>query len=1271
VKNKSSINEVVWYKSLSFTILFWFLSLSLVPLIIVSYESHKSSEQGFVDAAYNDLKKTAILQKKFIDNWFYYRKVDLSNWSQTKANIEFLSLLSKTCKESSVSLSEFTKSSAYMKILDARQGDLVTLTREYDYIYDILLLDNRGNILYTVEREDDLGKNLLTSDLSSTKFSAAYSKTIKDRQIYFSDLEMYKPSGEAITGFLTAPLVNDNGESIGVFAIQLKIDRILDMFSATTIKSSFVSYLVGEDSLLRNDLSKSAKSLKYKIDTNQFNLWLEKQNNSSTQSTQEKKFLIGYTGWNFQQVSGLQQSINIFGIKWVLITEVNEASIHAITDKMALKAFMLFLITMVIVVIVALLISQRIVRPLKILSDASMKFSKGERDIKVKVRNKGEIGLLASAFNKMVDALKKNEKKLKEQTYEAHIALQELDEQKFALDSHSIVSVTNIEGNLTYVNDKFIEITGYTEEELLGQNNRILSSGIHSIRFWEVMYEMVMHGKVWNDEVCNVNKEAQPYWLDTTIVPFKDEDGKPKSYIAISTDITVAKESELELIEAKEIAENSVKTKAEFLASMSHEIRTPMNGVIGMLDLLMNTKLDDTQKHQAFLAHNSAKALLTLINDILDFSKVEAGKMDLEHIDFNIRDELGNFAEAIAYRAQEKGVELVLDVKNIECKMINADPGRIRQILSNIVGNSIKFTSEGYVLIKASLKKEDDKKARLILEMSDTGIGIPQDKLDTLFDSFSQVDTSTTRKYGGTGLGLAIVERLCELMDGKIEVNSELGHGSTFTVDIAVNLTEKSSEITAPSLAKNKKVLIADSCKLNIDVIQNQLEHWGIEVFSAIDEEEVQEILDDEIFDIIFIDMKMEKLGEKIRKNSKHDKAKLVMMTSLEHREDISRYAHSHFNLFYPKPTTTKDIFYVFNNLDKQAHILTNKELHMDEEDSVTFSKNINILLVEDNLTNQLVANGILDNFGLEADIANHGEEALEILNTSDKKYDLILMDCQMPRLDGYDTTRAIRASKAGESYKKIPIVAMTANAMHGDKEKCEVAGMDDYLAKPIDQQLLKNILKKWLLGKTTIVEVEEKHSNKKEIPIWDKHDALVRLGNSEELLQRVIIVFLDDIPNVVKALEKAIEEENYEDIKLHAHSIKGSSANMSAIKLQKYAKHLELNSADMQSEELNQNCTTLKDMLLELTTVLNDYIVQNDNSEHIKSKLSKLEVGKILKELAIELRNGAFIDSSSVELFNSTVDEKTDAKINRLKKEIDGFLTDEALQTISEIIKG
>jgi len=932
--------KVIWYRSLRFTILFWFLLLSLIPLAIISYESNESSVKNLKKSSFHDLQQASILGRKFVNNWFYYRKVDISNWSQTRANREFLTKLSKDFHNNSKSLKEFITSSKYLETTAAMEADMLTLVRQYDYVYNLFLIDKSGNILYSVSKEDDLGTNLVSGKYSSTKFASAFAKTLKDGEVYFSDLELYEPSNNMVAGFLTAPLVDKDGESIGVFAVQIKLDRIFNLFEEKIDKSkSYTHYLVGVDSLLRSKITLDEEVLKFKVSSEQYKLWYKEHGPSGIEPTDQEEIIFSYLDPLENEVFGLHQDINILGIKWVLISEVSKDSIHAITNKAALRTFMFFLITMIIVIVVSLLISRRIVKPLRVLSDTSIEFSKGKRDIRIEVDVDGEIGLLASAFNTMIESLQQDEKKLKEQA--------------------------------------------------------------------------------------------------------------------------------VELRKANEAAQESVKAKAEFLASMSHEIRTPMNGVIGMLGLLIKSKLDDTQKHQAFLAQSSAEALLTLINDILDFSKVEAGKMDLEYIDFNLRDELGNFAEAIAFRAQEKGVELILDVTNVERKIISGDAGRIRQILSNIVGNSIKFTSKGYILIKASLNVVDDEKARLIIEMSDTGIGIPEDKIDSLFDSFSQVDASTTRKYGGTGLGLAIVKKLCELMDGRVDVKSREGKGSTFTVDIAVKLSKKSSLVKPNISVDGKKVLIVDNSELNIDVLQNQLEHWSMEVNSVNSAKEALKKLENNSYDITFIDkeisdMNIEELGRKIRENSKCNNMKLVMMTSLGDRGDIPLYTTIGFDVFFPKPTTTKDLLLALDTLTKSNEILTNQTLE-NEKESV-FDENINILLVEDNLTNQLVANGILEDFGLEADVANHGMEAIDILNNSSKRYDIILMDCQMPELDGYDTTRAIRDAKAGEAYIKIPIVAMTANAMQGDKEKCEASGMDDYLAKPIDPERLKNMLQKWLV---------------------------------------------------------------------------------------------------------------------------------------------------------------------------------------------------------------
>ncbi|MCH2057087.1 MAG: PAS domain-containing protein [Thalassotalea sp.] len=553
--------------------------------------------------------------------------------------------------------------------------------------------------------------------------------------------------------------------------------------------------------------------------------------------------------------------------------------------------------------------------------------------------------------------------------------------------------------------------------------------------------------------------------------------------VGVNYDITVRVENEAELTAAKIQAESAAKAKNEFLASMSHEIRTPMNGVLGMLELLEDEPLTAEQHHRLSLAQSSANSLLNLINDILDFSKVDADKLDIESIPFGLRKMMGELVESLAPQAQRKGLEIVLDTVAVGESQVLGDPSRIRQILSNLTSNAIKFTQEGEVVVSALLKADGDDGWRLKLKVSDTGIGIPKDKQADLFDSFSQVDSSTTRHYGGTGLGLAIVKKLCQRMDGDVSVISEEGEGSHFICDIAVKRTNQTNTFMPQADVSQLTVLVVDDNATNRDILAKQLAKWGARVSkadsgpNAITTCEQREALGKPPFDIAIIDMQMpemngEQLALKLNEVPAFSSMKFIMMTSMQTKGDGKRFAELGFSGYFPKPATTADLYAALNIIAddgealRQAYPLVTqhyiKEIRQPSEggEGKTFNlESLCVLLVEDSRVNQMVAKGVLQKLGLQCDIAVNGVDAIEKLKQHEQPYDVLLMDVQMPKMDGYQATKHIRQGDAGAVHQDVIIIAMTANAMAGDREKCIEAGMNDYLTKPINTELLKERL--------------------------------------------------------------------------------------------------------------------------------------------------------------------------------------------------------------------
>jgi PAS domain S-box-containing protein len=859
-------------------------------------------------------------------------------------------------------------------------------------------------------------------------------------------------------------------------------------------------------------------------------------------------------------------------------------------------------------------------------------------------------------------------------------------------------------GNITGLNKFGQEQFGYSEHEIVGQPlvGSIVADEGQTAHTLKLMIDDILKNpeNYIANENENICKNGNKVWMLWRNKPLKGADGELDEILSIGIDISDRKEMEAKLAEAKEIAEEATRAKSDFLANMSHEIRTPMNAIIGMSHLCLGTELQPRQRDYIEKVYSSSQSLLGIINDILDFSKIEAGKLEMESIPFRLDEVLNNLGNLIAIKAQEKGLELLFDTHPDVPRALIGDPLRLGQILLNLAGNAVKFTEEGEIVVHTEAVRVTADEVEIKVSVQDTGIGMTREQCDKLFQSFSQADTSTTRKYGGTGLGLTISKKLVEMMDGNIRVESNPGEGSAFIFNAVFGRAadmENIEETAALSELEKLKILVVDDVASAREMLQTTLESLSFQVTCVASGQAALEALEtappDDPFKLVLMDWKMPQMdGLEASRRIKDlpqlaDMPTIIMVTAYG-REDVMNQAE---NLglegFLIKPVTPSTLLdTIMGVVGKQGGF---RRVGRSEGDwkiqTLDSIRGAHVLLAEDNKINQQVAEELLAQAGLKVTIANNGREAVEMM--AENTFDAVLMDIQMPELDGYEATRKIREwekkikaqstklnGKDSDSKSEIrnlkskieslPIIAMTANVMAGDREKCLEAGMNDHVAKPIEPDNLFKTLVRWIAPRDSEVPRAELEPSGKKIAEdslpgslegIDIAEGLRRVGGNRKLYRKLLVEFCQDHRDDVRAIRKALDQEDLETAQRLAHTIKGVSGSIGAGDLHRNAESLDSAFKEGQQDLYPELLTRLEDALAPVMQGLEVLSLHGGTEEPGAVDGGPMDVEAILP----------FLDELQTLL--EEMDPEAEDKVTELKAQLGGGAHQKLVNTLSK----
>jgi len=1039
-------------------ILFWFLIIAIIPSGITGFFGYHIAQEKLKKYVYNQLTTTAEVVHGRIHEFIEIKReriVDFSSDGFIRDNTE------KIGYYGDIRNRVFNLSNHLVENKMPLDPDIL----------ETFVTDMHGFIVASSDQQH-IGLNRPDEN---------YFTGAKTEGIYVTDLHQSADADELVIEVSSLLKSREKGvdRPVGIIVNRIKGSSIASLLvKGTTNKeeyfvpdSDLTTYIVNRNNqIIAGSNVHKDKMLEIEINTEP----ISKFNETGEETIGVYQNLLG------NKVFGV--SIYDSQMNWLIIVQEDVNIVFADMKYLRNCIIIMAFITVCIVIILSIYISRTLTSPIQKLLEGTKKLGQGVLGHRINIVSKDEVGDLAVSFNTMADSIQ-------ERTYSLN---KTKDYMENILDNtQDMVITTDTDGCIVEFNTGAEQILGYTRREVVGRSAEMfyLDRNIKK----KLIEKIKNKGAVKNYETKLRTKYGTDIHMVITVSQLKDNSGDVIGAVEVGKDITEKnkweeeltrtnkkleseimerKIVEIELNAAKETAEAASRAKSEFLANMSHEVRTPMSGVIGMTDLLLDTHLTPEQYEYADTIHASADSLLNIINDILDFSKIEAGKLVMEEIDFELHVTVDSIIDIFALKAEGRGLEFTCFIGPEVPSLLRGDPGRLRQVLINFVSNAIKFTKCGQVDLSINQIKETDSHTTIQFVVRDTGIGIPSDRVNRLFQSFTQVDSSTTREYGGTGLGLAISKQISELMGGKIGVESEEGKGSSFwfTVVLEKQALDRQEPIE-PGEIENMRVLVVDDNRAKRHLLRRYLESWRCrveEAGSAVEAmKKLREFSDDvNKFKVVLIDYCMpevdgESLGRTIKADSQLKDLTLVMLTSSGQRGDADHLRNLGFAALLPRPVKQSQLF-------DCLQIITGKRVNTDNKSvgqivtrysiSEDRKRRARILLVEDSIINQKIALHILEKkLGFHADVVNNGREAIETLERLD--YDMILMDCQMPEIDGYEATQIIRDRLSTVRNHNIPIIAMTANAMKGDREKCLEAGMDDYVTKPINLKKLSDVI--------------------------------------------------------------------------------------------------------------------------------------------------------------------------------------------------------------------